>query len=129
MRFLVSMLAVVTVVAAPAALANNGKGKGNSKAKIHKEQSVQLPATVNPGRLHCPPGLAKKAVPCVPPGQLKRYGIGDYIYNDYSILNDPRRWGLRPNGYYVQAGGYVYEVSRETNQVLNLIGAVADILN
>ncbi|WP_372575137.1 hypothetical protein [Ruegeria jejuensis] len=129
MKFLVSILAVVTVVTAPAAFANSGKGKGNNKAKSHKEQAVQMPAAVNPGRAHCPPGLAKKAVPCVPPGQLKRYGVGDYIYDNYSILNDPRRWGLRSNGYYVQAGGYVYEVSRETNQVFNLIGAVADILN
>ncbi len=78
---------------------------------------------------HCPPGLAKKAVPCVPPGQAKRYRVGDHIYGGYKPINNPSRWGLRRNGYYVQAGDYVYEINRETHEVLNLIGAIADILN
>ena len=78
---------------------------------------------------HCPPGLAKKAVPCVPPGQVKRYRAGDYIYDGYVRINDPYRYGLKRNGYYVQAGNYVYEIDRQTNEVLNLIGAIADILN
>ncbi|WP_299659364.1 hypothetical protein [uncultured Ruegeria sp.] len=78
---------------------------------------------------HCPPGLAKKAIPCVPPGQAKKYRRGDYIYDGYARIDDPSRWGLRRNGYYVRAGDYVYEVNRETHEVLNLIGAIADILN
>ncbi len=78
---------------------------------------------------HCPPGLAKKAIPCVPPGQAKKYRRGDYIYNGYVRIDDPGRWGLRRKGYYVRAGDYVYEVNRETYEVLNLIGATADILN
>ncbi|WP_254429054.1 MULTISPECIES: excinuclease ABC subunit A [unclassified Ruegeria] len=78
---------------------------------------------------HCPPGLAKKAVPCVPPGHVKRYRVGDYIYDGYVRIDNPSRYGLRRNGYYVRAGDYVYQVNRETHEVLNLIGAIADILN
>ncbi len=78
---------------------------------------------------HCPPGLAKKAIPCVPPGQAKKYRRGDYIYDGYVRIDDPDRWGLRRNGYYVRAGDYVYEINRETHEVLNLIGAIADVLN
>ncbi|WP_425080306.1 hypothetical protein [Ruegeria denitrificans] len=78
---------------------------------------------------NCPPGLAKKAVPCVPPGQAKRYRVGDFIYNGYVRIDNPSRYGLRRNGYYVRAGDYVYQVNRETHEVLNLIGAVVDVLN
>ena len=94
-------------MASSIAVAGNGKGKAE----------------------HCPPGLAKKAVPCVPPGQVKNhYRKGDYITRDYRWINDPNRYGLRGDGYYVRAGDYVYRVDPDTQKVLNLIGAVADIL-
>lgn len=89
-------------------MAGNGKGKGG----------------------HCPPGLAKKAVPCVPPGQVKNlYRTGDYINRDYRWINDPYRYGLNRGGNYIRAGDYVYRVDPDTRKVLNLIGAVVDILN
>ncbi|NVO55108.1 hypothetical protein HW561_04810 [Rhodobacteraceae bacterium B1Z28] len=78
---------------------------------------------------HCPPGLAKKAVPCVPPGQVnKLYREGDRIDQDYTWINDPNRYGLKRGGNYVRAGDYVYRIDPDTRKVLNLIGAVADIL-
>lgn len=79
---------------------------------------------------HCPPGLAKKSVPCVPPGQAKKiYHNGDFINRDYRWIDNPYRYGLNRNDYYLRAGDYVYRVDPETRKVLNLIGAVADILN
>jgi len=79
---------------------------------------------------HCPPGLTKKSVPCVPPGQAKKlYRNGDFIYSDYRWINDPYRYGLNRNYSYIRAGDYVYRVDPETRKVLNLIGAVVDILN
>ncbi|WP_254430431.1 MULTISPECIES: hypothetical protein [unclassified Ruegeria] len=79
---------------------------------------------------HCPPGLAKKAVPCVPPGQAKKlYRNGEYINGDYRWVKDPYRYGLNRNDYYIRAGDYVYRVDPDTRKVLNLIGAVVDILN
>ena len=78
---------------------------------------------------HCPPGLAKKNVPCVPPGQAKKlYRNGEFINSDYRWINDPYRYGL-DRGSYIRAGDYVYRVDPETRKVLNLIGAVVDILN
>ena len=82
----------------------------------------------------CPPGLAKKAVPCVPPGQVKNgnyapYARGDIIYRDYILIENPRRYNLDPRGTYYSTGGYVFRVDRETREVLDLIGAVAAILN
>ena len=89
----------------------------------------------------CPPGLAKKAVPCVPPGQAKKartyapdyapkYRRGDVIrIGDFEIVRDPQRYGLDRNGNYYESGGYVFRVDRETREVLDLIGAVAAVLD
>ena len=89
---------------------------------------------------NCPPGLAKKAVPCVPPGQAKksvrsyehddyRYGRGDVIRGDYIVIRDPGRYGLDPYGTYYRVGDRVFRVDRETREVLDFIGAAAAILN
>jgi hypothetical protein len=78
----------------------------------------------------CPPGLAKKAVPCVPPGQAqKMYRIGDRIDGDYTRLDRPWKYGLERNGTYYRAGDYIYRVDRDTREVLDLIGAAAAVLN
>ncbi|WP_170463897.1 hypothetical protein [Ruegeria arenilitoris] len=108
-RTLVTLAATLTIVfSSGVAMAGNGNSKGG----------------------HCPPGLAKKSIPCVPPGQAKKfYNTGDYITRDYRWINDPYRYGLNRGGYYVRAGDYVYRVDPDTRKVLNLIGAVADILN
>ncbi|WP_120635332.1 hypothetical protein [Ruegeria sp. EL01] len=100
--------AILLLALSPAAvIAGNGKGKAG----------------------HCPPGLAKKAVPCVPPGQVnKLYRAGDRIDQDYVWIDDPGRYGLARGGNYVHAGDYVYRIDPDTRKVLNLIGAIADIL-
>lgn len=93
---------------------------------------------------HCPPGLAKKAVPCVPPGQAKkglvydhdhdrdvviRYELGDRILTDYTRLRYPDRYGLDRSNTYYRVGDYLYRVDPETKQVLDLVGLVAQVLN
>ncbi len=113
---------------APVSSANFDAHSHNLKHIIDLDTALQ-PVLVKSKAKHCPPGLAKKAVPCVPPGQVKRYRVGDYIYDGYVRIDNPSRYGLRRNGYYVRAGDYVYQVNRETHEVLNLIGAIADILN
>ena len=71
----------------------------------------------------CPPGLAKKAIPCVPPGQAKKWGIGRPSVNDYRDV-DTRAWqrlGLpRPaNGTrWVLVGDQVLRVDRSTGRVI-----------
>lgn len=79
---------------------------------------------------HCPPGLAKKHNGCNPPGQIKhRYRVGDRIDHDYDIIRRPGRYGLDPNESYYRVGDYVYRVDRDTRKVLDLIGAVVNVLN
>ena len=84
---------------------------------------------------HCPPGLAKKNPPCIPPGQAKkiypgyhpRYNVGDRIYRDYRILRDARRYGLRDDYLYYLVGQEVFRISPETGPVIAFIG-LADVL-
>ncbi len=121
------VIALAAVQAAPAAAAH-GQFAGFSANPIGYG-STNAPVLAKSKAGHCPPGLAKKAVPCVPPGQAKRYRVGDYINGGYDRIKNPGRWGLPRNGYYVQAGDYVYEVDKDTHEVLNLIGAIADVLN
>ena len=78
---------------------------------------------------NCPPGLAKKNPPCVPPGQARKYNRGDVIYGDYTIIGDPRQYGLNRDQTYYRVGEYVYRVDRDTREVLDLIGAVARVLD
>ncbi len=130
MKTLTSLAMITLLALSPATvLAGNGKGNGKNKSKLQVERIAPQSGVVytkNAG--HCPPGLAKKAVPCVPPGQAKKlYRSGDRIY-DYRWIDNPYRYGLRRGGYYVRAGDYVYSIDPETHKVLNLIGAVADIL-
>ncbi|MFO7758915.1 MAG: excinuclease ABC subunit A [Roseovarius sp.] len=80
----------------------------------------------------CPPGLAKKANGCQPPGLAKKQGIyhrGDRIDGDYVILRNPGGYGLDPDEAYYRVGDRVYRVDRDTRKVLDLIGAAAAILN
>ena len=102
--------------------------------------SLGLASNVSAAPKGCPPGLAKKSVPCVPPGQVKskavthdnsivRYQRGDVLAGDYVIIRDPNRYGLDPTGTYYRTNGQVYRVDQETREILDLIGAVTAILN
>ncbi len=95
---------------------------------------------------HCPPGLAKKAIPCVPPGQASKgaraddnrlderaYRRGDYYLDDgrYRRVRDYDRYGLprlREGEVYYGGGNIVIRVDRETRQILDLIRLVDDII-
>ncbi|WP_261398570.1 hypothetical protein [Leisingera daeponensis] len=78
--------------------------------------------------LECPQGLAMKASHCTPASVTKKfYRRGDHILDDYIWISDPGTWAPDPYGTYVQAGGYIYQVNRETQKVLRLIGAKANL--
>ncbi len=91
------------------------------------------PAAFAAGNGNCPPGLAKKNPPCVPPGQAKKghdaghFQRGDYI-DHYDRLDRPDRSGLN-DGNYVVSNGYVYRINEQTGEVLALIGAMQNLLN
>lgn len=81
----------------------------------------------------CPPGLAKKNPPCVPPGQARNayrdYRVGERLPDGFILIRTPSRYGLDPRRTYYERGGYVVQVDRETMQILNLVGAISDLLN
>ncbi|MGD9863512.1 MAG: excinuclease ABC subunit A [Pseudodonghicola sp.] len=96
----------------------------------------------------CPPGLAKKHNGCLPPGHARQghgpgpvyddrptyrvehvYRRGERLPDNYIVIVDPGRYGLDPYQSYYRFGDYVYRVDRNTREVLDLIGAVAAILN
>lgn len=83
---------------------------------------------------HCPPGLAKKNPPCVPPGQVgKSYRIGDR-YGDDGYWEDGyrSRYDLPPlpgGESYYRIGDSFLRVNDETRLVLELIDILAGEAN
>jgi len=113
---------------AGAAVAKPGNGHGNPHANAY---GVNGPVGYGAGG--CPPGLAKKAVPCMPPGQAKKiYGVGQRLpagaFNPYSYNHIPldvrSRYGLVPNGSYYYGDGYLYRVDPRTMLVQQAIAAL-----
>jgi len=106
---------------------------------------------------NCPPGLAKKAIPCVPPGLAKKlvlpgdgtwhgdepdqdgthhheYHVGDWVPGDvtYIIVKDYGQYGLPPPLYgseYLRIGDQFYRVGTDTRQVIALVQVLGSLLN
>jgi len=92
--------------------------------------ALALPQMSQAAPKGCPPGLAKKSVPCVPPGQAKKgHGYGDRVTGDYVIIRNPGRYGLDPDETYYRVGDQIVRVDRDTRKILDFIGAAAAILN
>jgi hypothetical protein len=109
------------VVAKP----GNGPGHGNPHA-----YGVNGPVGYGAGG--CPPGLAKKNPPCIPPGQAKKlYGIGQRLPlgygTPYAYTQIPRdlrtRYVLPPAGNYYYGDGYLYRVDPRTMLIQQAIAA------
>ncbi|MBE2277665.1 MAG: excinuclease ABC subunit A [Rhodobacteraceae bacterium] len=90
----------------------------------------------------CPPGLAKKDPPCLPPGQAKKrdgghvdddhvhvYRVGDTIRGDYILIRDPLRYGLEPAGTYWRVGDELFRVDSASGQILTVLGSISNLLN
>lgn len=115
-------LILATIGAAPLA-ADPGRGKGADHPRHLSD---------------CPPGLAKKSPPCMPPGQVRKhpphYGnrVGEVLrIGDYVLIRDPGRHDLeqRAGWRYYQGDDRIYRVDGTTHKVLavlNLIDAFAN---
>ena len=87
-------------------------------------------ALAQPASGHCPPGLAKKSPPCIPPGQVgKTYRIGDTYSGDGSWSGDDRiLYGLpqlSAGESYYRIGDQFLRVDDDTRLVLELIDVLA----
>lgn len=97
---------IAPVMTAPA-FAGNGHGNGNG----------------------CPPGLAKKAVPCVPPGQAKKWMLGERlpIRTSWYEVRDWERFGLPEpldGSRYVRVDNEILRVAIATGIVLEVLGII-----
>lgn len=135
MKQVLILAGVATFAFATPAVAKpgNGHGNGNPHAYGALAPAYGVNGPVGYGVGGCPPGLAKKNPPCVPPGQAKKlYGIGQrlplgygtpYAYNQ--IPYDMRsRYGLSPVGSYYYGDGYLYRVDPRTMLVQQAIAAL-----
>jgi hypothetical protein len=93
---------------------------------------------------NCPPGLAKKDPPCVPPGQARKgttvhptpnpagqfdpYGLGDILPDGHATVIDPRLFAPNTGAAFVHSGDTLYRIDRLTGQVLDVIGDLLNLL-
>lgn len=88
-----------------------------------------LAAPAAAGPKGCPPGLAKKAVPCVPPGLAKGWSVGERlpIQTPWYEVRDWRRLGLPEpldGSRYVRVDNEVLRVAIATGIVLEALGII-----
>jgi Ni/Co efflux regulator RcnB len=83
----------------------------------------------NANARRCPPGLAKKNNGCMPPGQAKKWDVGQRIPAGVQVYSVPQPVIVRlppaPYGYrYVRLGGDVVLVQTQTNLIVDIIHAL-----
>ena len=130
MKMLILIAGAATFAFAGPALAKPGNGHGHGNAHA---QGVHGPVGYGIGG--CPPGLAKKAVPCVPPGQAKKlFGVGQRVplgyngllgYNNvpYALRNYYGQQ-LDPRSRYIYDDNYLYRVDPKTMLVQQVLNAL-----
>lgn len=96
-------------------------------------RGTQAEALVTLAAAGCPPGLAKKNPSCMPPGQAKKmqrdgYRVGERLPDGFILVRTPSRYGLDPRRTYYERDGYVLHVDRDTGKILNLVGAIVDLM-
>jgi hypothetical protein len=145
MKKLILLAGAVALASAGTALAKPGNGKGHGNA-IHGNAvhgNAVHGNAVHGNAVHgkavgygvggCPPGLAKKAVPCVPPGQAK-FAVGQRIPLGYdrllgynSLPRDLRGYygrQLDPRSRYIYDNNYIYRVNPRTMLVQQVLSAL-----
>ena len=81
---------------------------------------------------HCPPGLAKKNNGCLPPGQAKKYAIGQPLPRDVVFYPVPSavvvQLGAPPAGYkYVRVATDILLIAIGTSMVVDAIQDLGSI--
>jgi Ni/Co efflux regulator RcnB len=77
----------------------------------------------------CPPGLAKKNNGCMPPGQAKKWDVGQRIPAGVQVYSVPQPVIVHlppaPYGYrYVRLGGDIVLVQVQSNLIVDIIHAI-----
>jgi len=128
--FLIAAASTLAFTSAAVAKPGNGNGHGHGYGYGYNAEGMN-----GYGRGGCPPGLAKKAVPCMPPGQAKKlFGVGQRVPYGYDGLMGYRSlpysvrsyYGRQLNPYsrYIYDNGYVYRVDPRTMVVEQILSAL-----
>ena len=104
----------------PAALAVGGYFQGNQRSVAQSYYSQQF----STGR--CPPGLAKKNNGCMPPGQARKWSVGQPLPRDVVYYPVPPalvvQLGSPPQGYrYVRVATDILLIAIGTSMVIDAI--------
>jgi Ni/Co efflux regulator RcnB len=106
-----------------------GQGKGNQKHKLFDEDRRAHVRSYYEEEFrggHCPPGLAKKHNGCMPPGQAKKWRMGQPLPREVVIYDVPPalvvRIGTPPPGYkYVRVASDILLIAVGTRMVADAI--------
>jgi hypothetical protein len=107
---------------------DNGKHSDNDKVAISvtiggSDRNVISNYLRSHYSRNCPPGLAKKNNGCLPPGQAKKYGVGQRFYGSYDrlprdlagMLNPP------PGTFYAMVDKDVVLMSEATKKIVDAV--------
>lgn len=120
---------------------DRGKGKGKGKkrghsAKRHFDDHHRVAVREYYGEYHrsgrCPPGLAKKNNGCMPPGQAKKYQIGQPLPAGVVYYEVPQpllvRLGPPPSGYtYARVAGDIHLLTVGTMMVVDALTNIGQL--
>lgn len=122
----------------------NGNGHGNGKGhhkehddddnghhKHHSDRDILRGYVIKHYKAHCPPGLAKKNPPCIPPGQAKKFARGAFLPEigfeplpqDIVVLLSPPP----PDAYYVRMDRNVYLITEGTRKVVEAFELFSEV--
>ena len=148
MKKLMLIAGAAMLAASPAAAdAQKGpKAKGNAAAKVQKmkvkdrafvdvnrngiaDWDEHFTGRGNYGGAICPPGLANRVPPCVPPGHAAR--VGGLVPSQWTMtdwddipLSVRQRYMLDDDWRYVYSGRRLYVVDPATNLITRIINGV-----
>jgi Ni/Co efflux regulator RcnB len=149
MRKATIALACAAMLAAAPAFAKGDKGEGHGHGKghdkheeraerrddvreggyfreEHREAARRYAAEHYGGRKGCPPGLAKKNNGCMPPGQARKWAVGEPVPRGVVVYDVPRPvltyLPPAPVGYrYERLGGDIVLVRISGNVVVDIM--------
>ncbi len=92
----------------------------------HRTHARQYYTTHYGNARHCPPGLAKKNNGCLPPGQARKWDVGQPIPRGVAVYSVPqpviRQLPPAPYGYrYARIGNDIVLVQQQNNIIVDII--------
>jgi Ni/Co efflux regulator RcnB len=95
----------------------------------HREHARRYYAEHYRGARNCPPGLAKKNNGCMPPGQARKWDVGQPVPRGVTIYSVPQPVIMHlppaPYGYrYARIGGDIVLIEVQRNLIVDVIHAL-----